>query len=205
MDREAKRQKTWQRQLKAKAKAAKAAAAKAPGAPSSKAAGETPSSRSPPTEAEIKEATQKAIAMVELGIKKNRGVQESGHRWIPLCWAKEMKPVLGPYKKFVETCPHFRVEPGDTPEKYTVHLRNGDASSSAPAWKLDIQRAWENYCLATPKEERNVADFVEMASAVAKKELAGSESAAAAPKKRGADTGSAAASAPKKKKKKAES
>jgi len=139
-----------------------------------KTASATPEGKRAATEAEKKEAMQKAIAVIEEGLRKGRGGQESGHRWMPLNWHTEFKPLLGPYKKFVLSCDSFRVENGENPERYTVHIRDKEAPQSNGSimqqagtnsrdWKIELEKAWRSYCLTTPKAEQRSADFVESA------------------------------------------
>lgn len=129
------------------------------------------------TAAGKKEVTQKAVAVIEEGLRKGRGGQESGHRWMPLNWHTEFKPVLGPYKKFVLSCDRFRVEFGDNPERYTVHIRGEDGAQSSgsttqPAaksadWTVDLEKAWQSYCLATTQAEQSPSNFAERARQIA--------------------------------------
>merc|ERR1719272_353510 len=133
----------------------------APGAGKSKkvkktaAATDKPAEKPASAEAEKKDEAQvadkkalreKAIDVIVTGLKKGRGGQETGHRWMPLNWHTEFKPALGPYKKFVQSCDLiFRIENGDNPERYTVHLRNPDVVNSG-GWELNLEQAWQSYC-----------------------------------------------------------
>merc|ERR1712060_605628 len=126
----------------------------------------------PPTEAEIAEATPKAVELIIKGLKENPKAQDNGLPYIPDKWALEMKPILGPYKKFVESRPELRLVPGANPAKYTVQLSSDTkaklSNGEKPVWELDLQKAWLSYCRATPKGERNPDEFAETAKNVAK-------------------------------------
>eukprot|EP00927_Polykrikos_kofoidii_P075795 TRINITY_DN72250_c0_g1_i1.p1 TRINITY_DN72250_c0_g1~~TRINITY_DN72250_c0_g1_i1.p1 ORF type:complete len:213 (-),score=37.64 TRINITY_DN72250_c0_g1_i1:116-706(-) len=170
-----------------------------------------PAETSPRAEAENKDEAQaskkalrdKAIDVIVQGLKKGRGGQETGHRWMPLNWHTEFKPVLGPYKKFVQSCDLiFRVEHGDNPERYTVHLRN-PAKADSTGWELELERAWQTYCSVTPTEERSSSVFVERAKQIADSKVAdehSGEGSALTTKRKVDGVPSAATSAPAKKK-----
>merc|ERR1712070_1077613 len=81
----------------------------------------------------------------------------------------KFKPVLGAYKKFVQSQPEklavmegaggtFVVrKAGDTTAcPVVVSNKKGGAGD----WKKDLTRAWNTYCSGTPKHERSIDAFV---------------------------------------------
>merc|ERR1719379_2122285 len=106
--------------------------------------------------------------MIERGLEENPTAQDEGQPFIPKDWAA-MKPLLGPYKKFVERCPRFRVVQGDLPAKFTVHLAEGGAGAATgrPDWERGLQKAWMSYCRAVPREKRSAEEFARAATAAA--------------------------------------
>ncbi|CAJ1348857.1 unnamed protein product [Effrenium voratum] len=99
--------------------------------------------RPPPTEKERAEATKKAIALIKEGLLTNPKEQEKGNPYIPDGWAKEWKPLLGSYRKFVETCSCFRIEQGMQPAMYTIHLVDGATDTQKAFWEISLEKAWQ--------------------------------------------------------------
>lgn len=132
-----------------------------------------PAPRPPADENEQAAATRKAIQMIEKGLKDNPNAQDNGHPWIPKEWPLEMKPILGPYRKFLDKCDHFRVVQGDNPAKFTVHVASSKAKelkdavkSEAAKWESALRVAWLKYMQDTPKDKRDPEVFVEFAKMV---------------------------------------
>mmetsp|Transcript_82960 Transcript_82960/g.232498 ORF Transcript_82960/g.232498 Transcript_82960/m.232498 type:complete len:239 (+) Transcript_82960:82-798(+) len=111
---------------------------------------------------EVREAaTTRAIAMIKRGLEKE-GAQETGHPYIPGNWSKEFKPVLGPYRKFVQTCGHFKIVDGDIPSNYTIHPVKGEPVTIVAGWETQLRTAWETYVTDTPEKSRSTKEFLEV-------------------------------------------
>eukprot|EP00441_Pelagodinium_beii_P011043 CAMPEP_0197687232 /NCGR_PEP_ID=MMETSP1338-20131121/103693_1 /TAXON_ID=43686 ORGANISM="Pelagodinium beii, Strain RCC1491" /NCGR_SAMPLE_ID=MMETSP1338 /ASSEMBLY_ACC=CAM_ASM_000754 /LENGTH=184 /DNA_ID=CAMNT_0043269301 /DNA_START=45 /DNA_END=596 /DNA_ORIENTATION=+ len=127
-----------------------------------------PAPRPAPSGKEIEEASKKAIQMIKDGLTANPEAQAKGYPYIPTEWPMEMKPILGAYRKFVESCSCFRIVQGDQPAKYTVQVTSGKDTSEAiiPPWELELQKAWMKYLQCTPKKSRSPEEFIGKAKAV---------------------------------------
>eukprot|EP00933_Yihiella_yeosuensis_P032016 TRINITY_DN25601_c0_g1_i1.p1 TRINITY_DN25601_c0_g1~~TRINITY_DN25601_c0_g1_i1.p1 ORF type:complete len:232 (+),score=69.45 TRINITY_DN25601_c0_g1_i1:82-696(+) len=126
--------------------------------------------RGRPSEAEKKEMTTKAVALITATLKSKEAkeVQEKGHPMIPKEWPLEYKPVLGGYRKFVESCSAFTVASGDQPAKYTVHLAEGGGPVKvATKYQEFLQKAWQSFCTSREKGNRDVKEFLALAEAAA--------------------------------------
>ncbi|CAE8654002.1 unnamed protein product [Polarella glacialis] len=115
-------------------------------------------------------AMKKAIEVIEAGLKSESAAQAKGDPFIPKGWRADFKQVLGPYRKFVDSCSHFRVEQGDTASKYTIHLASdGGGADKLPKWEEELQKAWQTYLKMTDKTKREPDEFVAKAKSVVAK------------------------------------
>merc|ERR1740121_1408394 len=123
----------------------------------------------PATEQERKEVTQKAIEVIKKGLKENPEAQKDGKPYLPLEWSKQFKPVLGPYRKFLERCSVFVIKEGDLPPRSTVHLQDGAAAATPDKleWEVLLDKTWQVYLHNVKKEDRKPEEFVALARKLA--------------------------------------
>mmetsp|Transcript_102109 Transcript_102109/g.288365 ORF Transcript_102109/g.288365 Transcript_102109/m.288365 type:complete len:240 (+) Transcript_102109:105-824(+) len=95
--------------------------------------------------------------------------QAAGQAFIPATWHIKYKPVLGGYKKFVQSQTDKLNVVNGTNGNFVVR-KAGDTTAAPPTqpgckrvigsdWRKDLERAWNTYCSVTPKHERNVDVF----------------------------------------------
>jgi len=174
-------------------------------APGQKARHENSKGTAPaPPKAESKEkaeAAQRAIEAIRKGLAENPAAQDGGHTFIPSAWAKDFKPLLGPYRRFLERSGEFVIVEG--PKGYTVHLADGKAPPLTKRWEINLMRAWQEYLRSAPKDARTPGAFAEWAQQVADTATAmPNDAKAAASKEESADKGANPADGAGKKKRK---
>ncbi|CAE7451449.1 unnamed protein product [Symbiodinium natans] len=124
--------------------------------------------RPPPTEAEREEAMKKAILLIKEGIATKD--QSKGAPFILENWHQEWKPVLGPYRKFVESCACFRIVQGSAPAHYSIQVVDGAEDGHKAFWLVNLEKAWQAYC-RLKKDKRSVDEFLNAAKEVVRKEV----------------------------------
>mmetsp|Transcript_20672 Transcript_20672/g.30482 ORF Transcript_20672/g.30482 Transcript_20672/m.30482 type:complete len:235 (-) Transcript_20672:105-809(-) len=110
----------------------------------------------------------KAIEVIKRGLATSQ-IQVSGDAYIPEVWASKFKPLLGPYRRFVETCGAFKVVQGEIPCKFTVHRMDERLPTSklvtGARWEVKLRAAWQKY-LEEHKESRAPKEFVDFVKQV---------------------------------------
>lgn len=111
--------------------------------------------------------TKEAIKEILAGISQP-DAQKNAVTFLPPDWSTKYKPVLGGYKKFVQSQPEKLVvmegnggnfvirKAGDTTACPDVVHKKGPVGD----WKKELTRAWNTYCTSTPKHERSIDAFV---------------------------------------------
>jgi len=120
------------------------------------------------TEDGVKALADEAVLDIKKGIAQPAS-QSKGQAYIPSNWSEKYKDALGAYKKFVKrrTDKFFIVEndnggyvvknagdPGTPPPTA------GPSEGRGSTWKQDLVKAWMNYCLAIPKDDRSFDTFI---------------------------------------------
>jgi len=118
---------------------------------------------------EREKATQRAVEAIKQGLKEHPNAQKDGTPFLLSGWSEQFKPILGSYRKFVERCSAFTVQPGDKPHKYTIRIQDGKApaQTSKKEWELRLLQCWKSYVQGVKQEDRNPKDFVEFARELA--------------------------------------
>mmetsp|Transcript_82862 Transcript_82862/g.238090 ORF Transcript_82862/g.238090 Transcript_82862/m.238090 type:complete len:300 (-) Transcript_82862:236-1135(-) len=147
-------------------KVAPKAAPKAPPKPEATAAPKA--APKPEVSAEKRKAIEeKAINVIKEGIEKDKLQKEQGLPFMPQEWPTEFKPILGAYRKFVESCGHFDVVQGEHSAKYTIQVRDAAAIGKPQVrFEMDLRKAWEEYCKESPKADNS--EFIRLSWAVTK-------------------------------------
>eukprot|EP00438_Fugacium_kawagutii_P011787 Skav222961 [mRNA] locus=scaffold1489:764463:770986:- [translate_table: standard] len=153
-----------------KLKKAKAAAAKEktaePAAPAKTEAPNKPGKaapRPPPTPEEKQKATTEVIRIIKEGLKREPEVQAKGICWIPKEWSTKWKPILGPYRKFVESCACFQVTPSSTPSNFTIEVVKGAADGPKADWEVFLSKAASLFS----QTDKDKSEFTQLAQALA--------------------------------------
>ncbi|CAE7317455.1 unnamed protein product, partial [Symbiodinium necroappetens] len=100
-----------------------------------------------------------AISLIKAALAKNPEEQQRGAPYIIDNWHQDWKPILGPYRKFVESCACFRVEQGANSANYTIHVVEGADDGPRPFWIANLNKAWQAYSLLK-KEKASVEEFL---------------------------------------------
>lgn len=117
------------------------------------------------SDAEKEKLTKMAIQVIKKGLKENPDAQKKGTPFLPREWSKDFKPVLGPYRKFLEKCDAFVLKPGDIPSLYTVHVRGDDSEGAKKTpvkaeWEMKLIKSWEEYKHNVKKADRKPEEFI---------------------------------------------
>lgn len=103
---------------------------------------------------------QDALKEIEEGIAKPNS-QKDGKAFIPKDWHIRFGPVLGKYRKFLNKHADKYVAVDTENGKFTV-MRAGEAPVQTPRlpWKKALETAWKAYCIAVPRDDRDVKKFI---------------------------------------------
>ena len=120
-----------------------------------------PAPRPPPSAEEKQKARAEAIRIIKAALKKDPKVQDKGIAFIPDTWSTKFKPVLGAYRKFVESNECFQVQP-TTPSNFIIKVVEGAPEAAKADWVILLRKAYARF------EEKNedASKFLEKAKAI---------------------------------------
>eukprot|EP00913_Durusdinium_trenchii_P033005 g30898.t1 len=71
--------------------------------------------------------------------------------WIPRDWTMNFKPILGPYRKFVDSCACFRTVSSTNQANWTIELVEGGAEATKAVWEVLLGQAYQK-CILEDKD-----------------------------------------------------
>lgn len=124
--------------------------------------------------------------------------QKVGICFVPLEWGQKYKPVLGAYKRFVQAHPEAFAVMEHANGGWSV-VKAGDKAALVgqqtpdKKWQDAVLSAWQLYCAATPKADRDTGAFTAVLPQVQAKKEAPAEAKKEAPAKEAAPAAKPAA------------